>query len=318
MKGIYLYFSLCLCLFSCSQEKKYYEDGRLHTELVKKIFSENKFTYFYESGEKSAEGYVDKNGYPIGKWTGYREKGDVFWECEYAENICLDSVIKSVEEQDVRCYIYKWMKQYYEGVVSMDYLQIDSLWNVRMFYKEYGRGKMYACGDMDKSGKKTGRWNYYYADGKLAHSFVYKSGVGPVMSCERLPIKLSIDVSKTEEMGVDVYYFRFFSYDINPEMSCAKIFPWDEHDTLHVNIYNQNTKGENSSNVYPYRIESPIIYNFGGKDNYILIGYYFQNSECDVNPNNKLFFISIKDLRQKDVVYYLDEETGKFFIKSEK
>ena len=317
MKKLFLFIVLCIFLVSCSTDVKYYESGEIRSVLTKSLFSGNKLTYFYENGKKSAEGYVDESGCPIGKWTGYRAENDLFWECEYVENICLDTVIRPVEEQDERCHNYKWMKQYYQGVVSMDILQVDSLWNVRMFYKDYARGKMYARGDRDKLDKQTGRWNYYYADGKLAYSFVYEHGEGPVMPCERIPIKMSVDARKTEENGVLVYYFRFFLYDIDPAMCSIKVFPWNEHDTICAKIFNEKTEGENSADVYPYRIESPkfFSYNFGGTDNYILVGCYFQNDECNVNPNNKLFFISTKDLKQKDVAYFLDEKTGQFYSK---
>ncbi len=316
MKKFCIFISLCMCLISCVREEKYYEDGGLRTVLVKKIFSENVLTYYYKSGGKSAEGYVNENNSPIGKWTGYGEDGDVFWECEYVDNICLDTIIKPIEEQDVRCHIYKWMKQYYQEVVSMDILQVDSLWNVRMFYCGYGRGKMYAYGDMDKSDKETGRWNYYYPDGELAHSFVYEHGVGPAMPCEKVSKNISIDITSVVEKDVPVYYFRFHTYDINPGYKVVVQKNNDFQDAP-IDIRNTVKDGEYCASMFPFRIEKSdvIVRNYGGKEEYLSIAVIFKNPDCESNANNVLFVLSAEDLHQRNCFY--DETIGKFLIERE-
>lgn len=319
MRKIFVFFILITCLSSCNKEVKYYENGEIRSILTKNLFSENELTYFYENGEKSAEGYVDENGYPIGKWRGYRKENDLFWECEYAENVCLDTVIKNIAEQDVRCYIYKWMKQYYKGEVSMDYLRVDSLWNVRIFYKkECGKGAMYAYGDVDKFDREIGRWNYYYPDGELKYSFVYKDGKEPKMPCEKIPIKITMHIEETIEDNDTVYYFRFHTYDISPTMSSVSVITWDNQDSS-VDIHNHNTVGEKSEEMFPFRVnlQRSIVRNYGKENASICVFYSFRNSECDYNRNGAVIAFSIKDLELKNIHWSVDEKTGRLLIERE-
>lgn len=316
IRNLFKFIVLCTFLVSCSTNVKYYESGEIRSVLTKSLFSENKLTYFYENGKKSAEGYVDESGCPIGKWTGYRAENDLFWECEYAENICLDTVIKSVAEQDMRCYIYKWMKQYYQGTVSMDYLRTDSLWNVRIFYRDYGKGKMYAYGDVDMSDKETGRWNYYYPDGKLAHSFVYEHGVGPMMPCEKVQKKISVDIAKVIEKDIPVYYFRLYTYDINPRyrVTLQKKNPMD---TIPISIRNSVKEGEFCESMFPYRIEKreDITRQFGGTEEFISILVSFEHPKCEQYANDVLIVFSAEDMHLRNSFY--DEKIGKFLIERE-